>query len=125
VETGGLGDISDAFVSYSHLVFASKSIIDSSLTSRFKLTKNIASPLYVFSSTFSAPPSREDVIGALSLIIWSLIMMVTLKYVIIILRADNNGEGGTFSTYSLLSRYVSFARPARTHLTATAQHHES
>jgi hypothetical protein len=65
------------------------------------------SPLYVFSSTFSAPPSREDVIGALSLIIWSLIMMVTLKYVIIILRADNNGEGGTFSTYSLLSRYVS------------------
>jgi KUP system potassium uptake protein len=34
-------------------------------------------------------------------------MMVTVKYVLIILRADNNGEGGTFSTYSLLSRYVS------------------
>ena len=34
-------------------------------------------------------------------------MMVTVKYVIIILRADNDGEGGTFSTYSLLSRYVS------------------
>lgn len=32
--------------------------------------------------------------------------MVTVKYVLVILRADNDGEGGTFSTYSLLSRYV-------------------
>ena len=36
-------------------------------------------------------------------------MMVTVKYVLVILHADNNGEGGTFSTYSLLSRYVSFS----------------
>lgn len=35
-------------------------------------------------------------------------MMVTVKYVFVILRADNDGEGGTFSTYSLLSRYVRF-----------------
>ena len=35
-------------------------------------------------------------------------MMVTVKYVVIILHADNDGEGGTFSTYSLLSRYVGF-----------------
>jgi KUP system potassium uptake protein len=35
-------------------------------------------------------------------------MMVTVKYVIVILHADNDGEGGTFSTYSLLSRYVGF-----------------
>jgi KUP system potassium uptake protein len=55
---------------------------------------------------FTAPPSREDLLGVLSLVIWSLLMMVTLKYVIIILRADNDGEGGTFSTYALLSRYV-------------------
>ena len=34
-------------------------------------------------------------------------MMVTIKYILIITRADNDGEGGTFSTYSLLSRYVS------------------
>lgn len=33
-------------------------------------------------------------------------MMVTVKYVFVILHADNDGEGGTFSTYSLLSRYV-------------------
>ena len=32
--------------------------------------------------------------------------MVTVKYILIVLRADNDGEGGTFSTYSLLSRYV-------------------
>lgn len=64
------------------------------------------SPLYVFSSTFTSPPARDDVIGVLSLIIWSLLMMVTLKYILIILRADNEGEGGTFSCYSLLSRYA-------------------
>ena len=64
------------------------------------------SPLYVFSSTFSSPPSREDLIGALSIIVWSLFLMVTVKYVFVILRADNDGEGGTFSTYALLSRYV-------------------
>ncbi|EAU38096.1 hypothetical protein ATEG_01339 [Aspergillus terreus NIH2624] len=64
-----------------------------------------SSPLYVYSSTFSEAPSREDLIGVLSIIIWSLFMMVTVKYVLIILNADNDGEGGTFSTYSLLSRY--------------------
>ena len=64
------------------------------------------SPLYVYSSTFSSAPSRQDLVGALSIIIWSLFLMVTVKYVFVILRADNDGEGGTFSTYSLLSRYV-------------------
>ena len=64
------------------------------------------SPLYVYSSTFTSEPSKEDLIGVLSLILWSLIMVVTLKYIIIILNADNEGEGGTFSTYSLLSRYM-------------------
>jgi KUP system potassium uptake protein len=65
------------------------------------------SPLYVYSSTFTEPPTFQNLIGALSIIIWSLFMMVTVKYVLIILRADNEGEGGTFSTYALLSRYVS------------------
>ncbi len=66
------------------------------------------SPLYVYSSTFKDSPNYEDLVGVLSIIIWSLTMMVTVKYVLVILRADNNGEGGTFSTYSLLSRYVRF-----------------
>jgi K+ potassium transporter len=64
------------------------------------------SPLYVYSSTFSSAPSYKDLVGVLSLIIWSVFMMVTVKYIFIILYADNDGEGGTFSTYSLLSRYV-------------------
>ncbi|KAK4982977.1 hypothetical protein LTR28_002588 [Elasticomyces elasticus] len=74
------------------------------------------SPLYVFSSTFSSPPSYNDLVGALSLVIWSLIMIVTVKYVLVILRADNDGEGGTFSTYALLSRYL---------MLVVGQHHES
>jgi KUP system potassium uptake protein len=68
------------------------------------------SPLYVYSSTFTSEPSHDDLIGVLSIIIWSLTMMVTVKYVIVILHADNNGEGGTFSTYSLLSRYANITK---------------
>ncbi|KAJ5503537.1 potassium transporter 19 [Penicillium fimorum] len=64
------------------------------------------SPLYVFSSTFSSEPSHEDVLGAVSFIIWALTIMVTIKYVCIILYADDEGEGGTFAVYSLLSRYT-------------------
>jgi KUP system potassium uptake protein len=60
----------------------------------------------VFSSTFADPPSYDDVVQVLSVIIWSITIMVTLKYVFIILNADNEGEGGTFSCYSLLTRYV-------------------
>jgi len=64
------------------------------------------SPLYVYSSTFSAEPSYDDLLGALSLIIWSLTLIVTVKYVMIVLLADDAGEGGTFAMYNLLSRYV-------------------
>lgn len=67
------------------------------------------SPLYVFSSTFTEAPSRIDLLGALSLVLWSITLMVTIKYILIILRADNDGEGGTFSTYSLLSRYANIS----------------
>ncbi|KAI4728007.1 putative potassium transporter [Aureobasidium sp. EXF-10728] len=63
------------------------------------------SPLYVYSSTFSAAPSRDDLLGALSLIIWSLTLIVTVKYVLIVLAADDEGEGGTFAIYTLLSRF--------------------
>lgn len=40
------------------------------------------SPLYVFSSTFSEPPEKDDLMGILSLILWSLFMMVTVKYAV-------------------------------------------
>jgi KUP system potassium uptake protein len=64
------------------------------------------SPLYVYSSTFAEPPSYDELVQVLSVIIWSITIMVTLKYVFIILHADNEGEGGTFSCYSLLTRFV-------------------
>ncbi|RHZ88660.1 hypothetical protein Glove_21g325 [Diversispora epigaea] len=64
------------------------------------------SPLYVFTSIFPEPPTDpRDVYGTLSLIIWSLTIVPFFKYIFIILRADDNGEGGTFALYSLLSRY--------------------
>ncbi|HTE76787.1 MAG TPA: potassium transporter Kup [Xanthobacteraceae bacterium] len=50
--------------------------------------------------------TRTTVIGVLSLIIWALIIVVTLKYVVILLRADNNGEGGTLTLMALASRAV-------------------
>ena len=67
------------------------------------------SPLYAFREAAMAasqnhPVTREVVLGVLSLILWALIVTVTLKYVLILLRADNNGEGGTLSLTALASR---------------------
>ncbi|KAJ5160073.1 potassium transporter 19 [Penicillium canariense] len=68
------------------------------------------SPLYVYSSTFTSEPSHEDILGAVSFVIWALTIMVTIKYVGIVLCADDEGEGGTFALYSLLSRYAKLVR---------------
>jgi KUP system potassium uptake protein len=64
------------------------------------------SPLYAFREAVAAagPVTRETVLGVLSLILWSLIIVVTIKYVLILLRADNNGEGGTLSLTALATR---------------------
>ncbi len=67
------------------------------------------SPLYAFREAAIAasenhPVSRSIVLGVLSLILWSLIIVVTAKYVLVLLRADNNGEGGTLSLTALASR---------------------
>ncbi|KAI4332038.1 hypothetical protein L6164_016979 [Bauhinia variegata] len=65
------------------------------------------SPLYVFYNTFPhGVHDREDVIGALSLIIYSLTLVPLLKYVFVVLRANDNGQGGTFALYSLLCRHA-------------------
>ncbi|CAK7229896.1 hypothetical protein SCUCBS95973_007385 [Sporothrix curviconia] len=69
------------------------------------------SPLYVFSSTFTAQPSWDDLVGALSIILWSLTLIVSVKYVCIVLLVDDDGRGGTFALYSLLSRYARIATP--------------
>lgn len=63
------------------------------------------SPLYVFNSIISNRViSPELIIGALSCIIWTMTLQTTVKYVILILRADNRGEGGIFALYALVRR---------------------
>src|SRR5467141_3339276 len=67
------------------------------------------SPLYAFrvavvAAVESGPVRRDIVLGVLSLIVWALIVVVTLKYVVLLLRADNNGEGGTLSLTALATR---------------------
>ncbi|KAL1829448.1 hypothetical protein ACET3Z_007860 [Daucus carota] len=65
------------------------------------------SPLYVFYNTFPhGIGDTEDVIGALSLIIYSLTLIPLLKYVFLVCRANDNGQGGTFALYSLLCRHA-------------------
>ncbi|MGY3603691.1 MULTISPECIES: potassium transporter Kup [unclassified Bradyrhizobium] len=67
------------------------------------------SPLYAFreavaGATHGQPVSRIIVLGVLSLILWALFIVVTSKYVLLLLRADNNGEGGTLSLMALGQR---------------------
>lgn len=70
------------------------------------------SPLYVFSSTFTeTTPSETDVLGAMSIIFWTITLIVVVKYMLIVLLADDNGEGGTFALYSLICRFAGM-RPA-------------
>src|ERR1700751_3097385 len=71
------------------------------------------SPLYalreavVAASGTSGVAAPEAVLGVVSLILWALIVVVTLKYVLILLRADNHGEGGTLALMALAQRAVS------------------
>ena len=74
------------------------------------------SPLYAFREAAVAASaghavSRGVVFGVLSLILWALIVTVTAKYVLILLRADNNGEGGTLSLTALASRALACRTP--------------
>lgn len=72
------------------------------------------SPLYAMRESLAhvegAP--RAAVLGVLSLIFWALILIVTLKYVVFLMRADNNGEGGTLSLMTLAQRAIGRWSPA-------------
>ncbi|PSC04466.1 potassium transporter Kup [Alsobacter soli] len=80
------------------------------------------SPLYAFREALLAAAGahnqpgahpvipRETVLGVLSLIVWALLLVVTAKYVLILLRADNNGEGGTLSLMALAQRTLKKGR---------------
>lgn len=63
------------------------------------------SPLYVMSAIVGSAPINADLVkGAISAIFWTLTLQTTLKYVILTLRADNKGEGGIFSLFTLVKR---------------------
>ncbi|XP_045820115.1 potassium transporter 2 [Trifolium pratense] len=68
------------------------------------------SPLYVFTSTFAEDiehsETNEEIYGTLSFVFWTLTLIPLFKYVFVVLRADDNGEGGTFALYSLICRHA-------------------
>jgi KUP system potassium uptake protein len=66
------------------------------------------SPLYAAGLLFAGegqPLSRDGIMGGISLILWTLGLIVAVKYALLILRADNDGEGGVFALYGLLDRF--------------------
>jgi KUP system potassium uptake protein len=75
------------------------------------------SPLYalkeVFGSQHPVPLSEANILGALSLVFWTLLVIVTLKYVTLILRADNRGEGGILALLALVVRLTRHNRRLR------------
>jgi KUP system potassium uptake protein len=68
------------------------------------------SPLYALKESFIGPHplavDRLHIFGVLSLIFWSLMLIVTVKYVFVAMRADNRGEGGSFALLALISRHL-------------------
>ena len=77
------------------------------------------SPLYAFREAMAAASShggvdRANVLGVVSLILWALTIIVTVKYVLILLRTDNQGEGGTLSLLALAQKALGRAVPAVT-----------
>ncbi len=69
------------------------------------------SPLYAINQIFFGTHHRfannqDTVLGCVSLIIWAITLVISIKYLMIVLRADNNGEGGIFALYSHLHRYL-------------------
>ncbi len=76
------------------------------------------SPLYAVKECFApghgVAPTVENVLGVLSLIVWSLILVVAVKYVSFILRADNQGEGGVLALLALVTSRPGAAAPDRT-----------
>src|SRR3974377_2035225 len=71
------------------------------------------SPLYTFKTVMAVTGRTEPaaILGSLSLILWTLIIVTSLKYVTIALRVDNNGEGGILALMALLRRKASGRHP--------------
>jgi KUP system potassium uptake protein len=73
------------------------------------------SPLYAFKEALSAaggrPGEPAEILGVLSLIFWSVLVLITIKYITLLLRADNDGEGGILSLVALVQQKVGNAGP--------------
>jgi KUP system potassium uptake protein len=71
------------------------------------------SPIYTFQTVFSpsdphpVPPSADNIYGVVSLIVWSITLIVTVTYVLLAMRVDNDGEGGIMALITLLRRWAS------------------
>lgn len=66
------------------------------------------SPLYAINTIFfgrvNVGFAQNDILGGISLVIWSLTLLISIKYIIFVLRANNNGEGGVFALYALIEK---------------------
>ena len=75
------------------------------------------SPLYALQATldprYHLSPQIADLYGIVSLIFWSFVLVVTIKYVFIVMRCDNRGEGGSLALYALINRELGTAAPRR------------
>ncbi|HEY0709621.1 MAG TPA: KUP/HAK/KT family potassium transporter, partial [Polyangia bacterium] len=75
------------------------------------------SPLYALKECVSGPhgvaPTPANILGVVSLIFWSLTLVVVLKYLVFVLRADNNGEGGVLALMALVSPTTGIVSPRR------------
>ncbi len=94
----------------------SSSVSDQQQTKKYKLLLSLAalgvvygdigtSPLYALKEAFNhghIQPTAENILGIISMVFWSLIVVITIKYLVFILRADNNGEVGILALTSLI-----------------------
>ncbi len=75
------------------------------------------SPLYALRECFHGAhgiaPTPDNVLGVLSLIVWSLILIISIKYLVFVMRADNGGEGGVLALIALVSRQADASRRSR------------
>ena len=76
------------------------------------------SPIYTLQTVFNpgdphpVPVSTANVFGVVSLVFWSVMIIVTVTYVLLAMRADNDGEGGIMALITLLRRWTGHRRPA-------------
>src|SRR5512146_2139660 len=75
------------------------------------------SPIYALRECFHGshpfPPTPDNVLGILSLIFWALMIIISLKYLLFVMRADNHGEGGILALLALLAPWRDPSRKSR------------